>query len=89
MNRFLTATALVAMAALTAAPALAATTATTKTTTTTKRQMLSTHEVADALGISEGAVRLRLADGEIRSTKLGGRRLIPAAEIDRIVRSAY
>ena len=55
---------------------------------TTERKMLNTHEVAAALGISEGAVRLRIQDGEIRSTKVGGRRLIPVAEIDRIVESA-
>ncbi len=57
--------------------------------TTIERRMLNTHEVAAALGISEGAVRLRIQDGEIHSTKVGGRRLIPVAEIDRIVRSAY
>lgn len=42
-------------------------------------------EVALMTGLSLSTVNRRLASGEIRSVKLGRRRLVPMSELERIV----
>ena len=45
---------------------------------------LSVGEAADFLGVSVRTVYLLLADGRLRSAKLGRRRLIPRSEVERL-----
>jgi excisionase family DNA binding protein len=47
--------------------------------------MLSVTEVADLLGIHRATVYDLLATGELRSTTLGRRRLIPRAAVEEFV----
>jgi excisionase family DNA binding protein len=46
-------------------------------------------EAAHACGISRRAVYLLLGRGELRSVKLGGRRLIPVRELERILAAEH
>lgn len=50
-----------------------------------ERLAYSPQEVADALGICRATVHNMLNRGELRGVKLGGRRLIPAAELARLL----
>ena len=45
-------------------------------------------EVAHVLRVSERTVARRVRDGTIRSIKIKGRRLIPAAEIKRLAKTS-
>ena len=47
-----------------------------------RRVYLRTREVAELTGISLRTVRRRIADGTLRSVKLGGARLVRAAELE-------
>lgn len=48
------------------------------------RITFSVNEAAHACGISRRAVYSLMARGELRSVKLGGRRLIPVADLERL-----
>lgn len=50
-----------------------------------ERVAYSPSELAEALGASRAWVYLRLDDGTIPSVKLGGKRFIRAAEVERIL----
>jgi len=49
---------------------------------------LSVVEFAKAIGVSKGTVYNMLKDGELKSTTVRGRRIIPASEAHRIVNQA-
>jgi excisionase family DNA binding protein len=49
------------------------------------RRFFGPQEVADQLGTSRGFVYSLMEAGDLRSLKLGGRRIIPASEIERLV----
>lgn len=48
-------------------------------------RLLSVAEAAHLLNISERLVWRMIPTGEIRSIRLGGRRMIPRSEVDRLV----
>jgi len=48
------------------------------------RLAYSIREFAEAAGVSRAQIYVLLQRGEVRSVKLGGRRLIPASEADRL-----
>ena len=52
------------------------------------RRFFGPQEVADQLGTSRGFIYSLMEAGDLRSLKLGGRRIIPASEIDRLVEMA-
>lgn len=45
----------------------------------------SPRDAARALGVSDRTARRMIASGELASTKLGGRRLVPRASIDALL----
>jgi excisionase family DNA binding protein len=51
---------------------------------TCPRAAYSVTEATASLGVSRDWLYRMLRDGTIRSVKLGGRRFIPASELDRI-----
>jgi len=51
----------------------------------TDRRFFGPQEVADQLGTSRGFVYSLMEAGDLQSLKLGGRRIIPASEIERLV----
>ncbi len=51
-------------------------------------RLLSVQEAAKLLGISERMAWKLVASGEINSIRLGGRRMIARAEVDRLERLA-
>jgi excisionase family DNA binding protein len=50
--------------------------------------VLTIAEVAARLKISRGLVYRAIADGKMRSIRIGKRRLVPASEVQRIIDSA-
>ena len=52
------------------------------------KTLLTVPEAAERLRIGQSSVRELLRRGEIKSLKLGKRRLIPTTEVDRIIDSA-
>lgn len=46
----------------------------------------SVEQAAAAIGISRRSAFRRIASGDVRTVKLGGRRLVPAAELERLCR---
>ena len=52
------------------------------------RTFLSPQEVADSLGVSRGYLYSLIGSGDLKSLKLGGRRLIPVSEMERLTRMA-
>ncbi|MBU9767120.1 helix-turn-helix domain-containing protein [Mycobacterium sp. TNTM28] len=50
--------------------------------------VLTVDEAADRLKVSRSLIYSQLRSGELRSVRLGRRRLIPAAEVDRIISEA-
>jgi excisionase family DNA binding protein len=53
-----------------------------------QRRFFGPQEVADQLGTSRGFIYSLMEAGDLRSLKLGGRRIIPASEIERLVEMA-
>jgi excisionase family DNA binding protein len=51
-------------------------------------QLLSIEQSAKVLGVSVWTLRKWIADGKIRSAKLGSRRLIPVSELKRFINEA-
>jgi excisionase family DNA binding protein len=47
--------------------------------------MLTVGETAELLRCSESLIYAQLKDGRLRGVKVGRRRLIPSAEIDRLI----
>ncbi|WP_255773523.1 helix-turn-helix domain-containing protein [Mycobacteroides abscessus] len=47
--------------------------------------MLTVAETAEMLRCSESLIYAQLKDGRLRGVKVGRRRLIPSAEIDRLI----
>lgn len=47
--------------------------------------MLTVKEAAEYLRCSESLIYAQLKDGRLRGVKVGRRRLIPSAEIDRLI----
>lgn len=47
--------------------------------------LLSLDQTAERLGLSIWTVRKWIQDGKIASNKLGGRRLVPLSEIQRLI----
>jgi excisionase family DNA binding protein len=43
-------------------------------------------ELAGALGLGESTVRRLAASGQIATTRIGGRRLVPVGEVERLLR---
>jgi excisionase family DNA binding protein len=52
------------------------------------RSAFSVAEFARAIGISRGSVYALIAAGELKSLKLGDRRIIPASELQRLLSRA-
>jgi excisionase family DNA binding protein len=52
------------------------------------RAAYSVSETADLLGLCEASIYRALKRGEIESVMLGGRRLIPARSIERLLNAA-
>ena len=52
------------------------------------RAFYSTKEFASIIGVSRGKVYDLIVNGELASLKVGGRRLIPAGEVERLTRMA-
>ncbi|BBY54209.1 helix-turn-helix domain-containing protein [Mycobacterium koreense] len=75
--------------ALTAAVAalVAAVRPETKAAEPTTRRLLTVPEAADALRVGRTMVYAMLRDGRLSGVKIGRRRLVPAAEIDRLIAS--
>ena len=48
--------------------------------------LLSIPDTARALGLSASGVYRRIEAGELGSVRLGGRRLVPVAEVERLAR---
>lgn len=48
------------------------------------RLTFNVYEVAEQLGISHWTVRRAIEKGEIDSVRIGGRRLVPARELQRV-----
>jgi excisionase family DNA binding protein len=46
-------------------------------------------EAASRLGLSVWTLRAWIQEGKIASNKLGGRRLIPVSEIERLIKSTH
>jgi excisionase family DNA binding protein len=55
---------------------------------TQRRDYLRAREIVKRIGLSLRTVRRRIADQTFRSEKLGGARLIPAAELELSVKPA-
>lgn len=53
------------------------------------KRFFSRNEAAEVLGLSLPTISRRLADGSIPFTKLGGKVLIPAEAIERLVARAF
>lgn len=53
-----------------------------------RRLFYGPQEVADLMGSSRGFVYSLMDSGDLENLKLGGRRLIPASELDRLTRLA-
>ena len=53
-----------------------------------QRLFYGPQEVADLLGASRGFVYSLMEKGQLKNRKLGGRRIIPASEIDRLTKWA-
>lgn len=53
-----------------------------------ERVGLSVEEVAQAIGVAESTVRLRIKDGTIKAGQLGGRTIIHRSELDRLLLGA-
>ncbi len=49
------------------------------------RLAVSVAEAAAALGVSRGGMYRHVQAGTVRSVKIGGRRLVPVAELERLV----
>jgi len=52
------------------------------------KRLLSIDETAELLGISKWTVRAWIQQGRLASVKLGSRRLLAQAEIDRVIEKA-
>ena len=52
------------------------------------RKFLSKAELTNALGLSLASINRYLAAGAIKSIRLGGRVLIPATELERLLAEA-
>ena len=48
-----------------------------------RQVFISPREMADAIGVSRGHIYTLMKSGVLKTLKLGGRRLIPASELDR------
>jgi predicted site-specific integrase-resolvase len=46
---------------------------------------VSVHDAAGAIGISPTSMRRRIRDGTIRAVRIGGRVVVPTAEIARVL----
>lgn len=53
-----------------------------------RSDFLSVQETAHALSLSERTIKRRIADGEIESVLVGGRRLIPIEFLDELATRA-
>jgi len=53
-----------------------------------KRRFFGPQEMADMISSSRGFIYSLMDSGQLKSLKLGGRRLIPASELDRLTRLA-
>lgn len=51
----------------------------------TPRLALGIAEAASALGMSRGGLYRHVQSGAVRTVKLGGRRLVPVAELERLL----
>lgn len=49
------------------------------------RRGLSVREFASRLGVSDNKVHQMISGGEVRSIKLGDRRVVPDTEVDRLL----
>jgi excisionase family DNA binding protein len=52
-----------------------------------KKLAFSVHEAAGALGLSASSIWKWISLGQLRAVRVGGRTLIPADELDRILKS--
>jgi excisionase family DNA binding protein len=53
-----------------------------------ERLTYSIDELAETLGVSRDLINDALAMGQVKSIKVGRRRLIPASEVDALMKSA-
>lgn len=77
----------VELAAAIAAAVLAATQA-EPAPTAVPATVLTVDQAAERLQVSRSLIYSQLRSGELKSLRLGRRRLIPAAEVDRIINEA-
>jgi excisionase family DNA binding protein len=52
--------------------------------TSTQQRLYSLHQVETALGVSRSTLYRLMERGELRSVKIGDRRLIPIIELERL-----
>ncbi len=53
--------------------------------TFTSKGVFSVAEAAQVFGVCRRTIHRRIADGSLKSIRLGGRRLIPVNELDRML----
>ena len=51
-------------------------------------KLLSVEQTADLLGVSKWTIRAWIAQGKLKSAKLGSRRLVPQSEVERVIADA-
>jgi len=56
---------------------------------TTEERLTPIEEAAHRLGLSHWTLREWIQHGKIASNKLGGRRLIPVSEIERLINESH
>jgi len=59
--------------------------ASTESSDRTQRSAFSVQETAEQLGVCQASIYRALARGELEAVTLGGRRLIPASSIERLL----
>jgi excisionase family DNA binding protein len=67
---------------------VAATRATSPQASAPPQTLLTVDEAAEKLRVSRSLIYGQMRDGRLRGIKIGRRRLIPASEVERLIRGA-